>query len=193
MMSARTERKQAGAAVTDMASPGGCQTAAPPVRAAGRVPDFALALERCGSGAAVLALTGEIDLYRAPEIEVALAEATGHEPYGDRRTLASNGRASDGGQLRGDEVHHLTVDLRSVTFIDSTMVALLLAASRRQQARGAELSVLVGSQTPMTAFEVTGVDRLLAISRDEDGQYGPRRDLPDLARARVGRERSTEP
>ena len=192
MMSARTEGRQAGAAVTDRGSPGGCQTAAQPVRAAGRVPDFALALERCGSGA-VLALTGEIDLYRAPEIEVALAEATGGEPYGDRRTLASNRRASDGGQLRGDEVHHLTVDLRSVTFIDSTMLALLLAASRRQQARGAELSVLVGPQTPMTAFEVTGVDRLLAISRDEDGQCGPRRDLPDLARARVGQERSTEP
>jgi anti-sigma B factor antagonist len=190
MMSARNEGKQAGAAVTDGGSPGGCQTAVPPVRAAGGVPDFALALERCGDGTAVLALAGEIDLYRAPEIEEALAGATS---YGDRRTLASNGHSSDGGQLRGDEVRHLTVDLRSVTFIDSTMLALLLAVSRRQQARGAELSVLVGPQTPMTAFEVTGVDRLLAISRDEDSLNGAPSDPPDLARACVGQERSTEP
>jgi anti-anti-sigma factor len=70
--------------------------------------------------------------------------------------------------MRAEEVRHLTIDLRSVTFIDSTTVALLLAASRHQQARGGKLLVLVGPQTPMTAFEVTGFDRLLAIRREDD-------------------------
>ena len=37
--------------------------------------DFALALERDGSDTAVLVLAGELDLYRAPAIEDALAEA----------------------------------------------------------------------------------------------------------------------
>ena len=168
MMSNRSKEKQVGTA-TDGGSPGGCQTAVPPVGAAGQVPDFALVLERGGNGTAVLALTGELDLYRAPEIEDALAEATGRESGGDRRPPALDGHSADDGQFPGEEVRHLTVDLRSVTFVDSTTLALLLAASRRQQARGAELSVLVGPQTPMTAFEVTGIDRLLAISRDEDG------------------------
>ena len=96
--------------------------------------DFSLALERCGSETAVLVLAGELDLFRAPAIEDALAE-----------------------------VRHLTVDLRLVTFIDATTLGLLLGASRRQQAQGGQLLVLVGPQTPMTAFEATGFDRLLAI------------------------------
>ena len=101
--------------------------------------DFSLALERDGSESAVLVLAGELDLFRAPAIEDALVE-----------------------------VRHLTVDLRLVTFIDATTLALLLGASRRQQAHGGQLLVLVGPQTPMTAFEATGFDRLLAIRRLDD-------------------------
>ena len=66
------------------------------------------------------------------------------------------------------EVRDLTVDLRMVTFIDATTLVLLLGASRRQQAHGGQLLVLVGPQTPMTAFEATGFDRLLAIRRLDD-------------------------
>jgi anti-anti-sigma factor len=101
--------------------------------------DFSLALERDGSESAVLVLAGELDLFRAPAIADALAE-----------------------------VHHLTVDLRLVTFIDATTLALLLRASRRQQAHAGELLILVGPQTPMIAFEATGIDRLLAIKRLDD-------------------------
>ena len=79
------------------------------------------------------------------------------------------------------EVRHLTVDLRMVTFIDATTLVLLLGASRRQQAHGGELLVLVGPQTPMTAFEATGFDRLLAIRRLDDE---PRNIAPCTAVAR---------
>ena len=130
--------------------------------------DFALALERNGSGTAVLVLAGELDLYRAPEIEDALAEAIGADPDSDRCEPTSGARRADIGQVPGEDVRRLTVDLRSVTFLDSTTLALLLAASRRQHARGRELLVLVGPQTPMTAFEVTGADRLLAIRLVDD-------------------------
>ena len=101
--------------------------------------DFSLALERYGSESAVLVLAGELDLFRAPAIGDALAR-----------------------------VRNLTVDLRKVTFIDAATLGVLLGASRRQQAAGGELLVLVGSQTPMTAFEATGFDRLLAIRRLDD-------------------------
>lgn len=117
-------------------------------RAAGHG-DFALALERDGSEKAVLVLAGELDLYRARAIEDALAEAIGPK-------------------LGRDRVRHLAVDLRSVTFIDSTTLLLLLGASRRQHAEGGHLLVLVGPQTPMTVFEATGFDRLLAIRRLHD-------------------------
>jgi anti-sigma B factor antagonist len=109
-------------------------------------PDFALACERLEDGTPVLVLAGELDLYRAPDIEEALAqmiEAAGAEP----RALA--------------------VDLRSVTFLDSSALAVLLESTRRQRARGRELIVFVGPKTPTTAFEVTGCDRVLAIRRVE--------------------------
>lgn len=131
--------------------------------------DFALALERDGSETAVLVLAGELDLYRAPAIEEALAEAIGSELDSDRCHKPLLGvPPAEHAQGLDAKVRHLTVDLRLVTFIDSTTLALLLAASRRQHAQGGQLLVLVGPQTPMTAFEVTGFDRLLAISRMDD-------------------------
>jgi anti-anti-sigma regulatory factor len=125
--------------------------------------DFALTLERLRNGTTVLVLAGELDLYRAPAIEHALAEAI--EPDGEchRRGGRCGALSADGGETQG--LRRVIVDLRSVTFLDSTTLAVLLAASQRQRARGSELLVLVGPQTPTTAFEVTGFDRLLAIRR----------------------------
>jgi anti-sigma B factor antagonist len=143
--------EQDGAA-TEVGPAGGRGLAVPPVGANGSVPDFSLSLERPDDGTAVLVLAGELDLYCAPEIEAAFAAAIG----------------ADSGD-RDEEPHLLVVDLRSVTFVDSTMLGLLLTASRREQARGAELRILVGPETPMTAFVVTGVDRLLAISLVDNG------------------------
>ena len=142
-------------------------TAPPEVGAA---MDFALALERCGSETALLMLAGELDLYRAPAVEDALAEAIGSKLDSDRchKPLLGASPAEDTQGL-GEKVSRLAVDLRLVTFIDSATLHLLLAASRRQHAQGGQLLVLVGPQTPMTAFETTGFDRLLAIRRLDDG------------------------
>ena len=141
---------------------------APRLEDRARTPDFTLALVRDGSGAAVLVLSGELDLYRAPEIEEGLAELID----GGRDVGASNG-SSDGARSDDEDGRRVAVDLRQVNFLDSTTLALLLDASRRAQARQGELLVLVGPQTPMTAFEVTGFDRLLALRLvDEDGSDG---------------------
>jgi anti-anti-sigma factor len=150
-MMTRLVEQHPSAAATEAGSTGERGSVVQRIRAAGSVPDFSLALERPEDGTVVLVLSGELDLYRAPEIEAALAEAIGAD--GNR----------DGGRCR------LVVDLRSVTFVDSTMLGLLLAASRRERARGAELRILVGPETPMTAFMVTGVDRLLAIRLVDNG------------------------
>jgi anti-anti-sigma factor len=125
-----TTQPEAGAA--GWGSAGALESESPQARTAQA--DFSLALERYGSESAVLVLAGELDLFRAPAIEDALAE-----------------------------VRHLTVDLRLVSFIDVGTLGLLLGASRRQQAHGGQLLVLVGPQTPMTAFKATDLERLLAI------------------------------
>ena len=144
---------------------GGDATA--PRGAGGLIPtrDFALAVGQLGNGAAVLVLAGELDLYRAPEIEHALAQVIEPERDRDRHEGTCAALSAEGGLSGDEEVSRLEVDLRSVTFLDSTTLEVLLAASRRQRARGGELVVLVGPETPTTAFEVTGFDRLLAIRR----------------------------
>ena len=122
-----------------------CRRSAPPIR----VPDFSLSLER--------------PWRRNSGSRPSRASSTSIAP---RRSKQRSRRRSElSGDPRDGKPCRLVVDLRSVTFVDSTMLGLLLAASRREQARGAELRILVGPETPMTAFVVTGVDRLLAISR----------------------------
>lgn len=125
--------------------------------------DFALTLERLASGTTVLVLAGEIDLYRAPEIEHALAEAIEPEGDRDRRRGRCSTLSADAGGSQGSR--RVVVDLCAVTFLDSTMLTLLLSANGRQRIRGGELLVLVGPETPTTAFEVTGFDRLLTLRR----------------------------
>lgn len=161
-----TAPPEAGAA--NRRSAGALESASPQAGTAGPG-DFALALERDGSETAVLVLAGELDLYRAPAIEDALAEAIGSKLDSDRCHKPVLGAPPGEDAQRLDEkVHHLTVDLRLVTFIDATTLVLLLRASRHQHAQGGQLLVLVGPRTPMTAVEATGFDRLLTIRRLDD-------------------------
>ena len=140
-----------------------------PLAGAAGPSDFALALRRDGSETAVLVLAGELDLYRAPAITDALEEAIGAKLDNSWFRKPSIGPPpSEGAPGPDGKVGHLTVDLRLVTFIDSATSNLLVAASRRQHEQGGQLSVLVGPQTPMIAFEVLGFDRLLAIKRLHD-------------------------
>lgn len=154
---------------TMSAEPLGAGEAAARRGADGLIPtrDFALAVERLANGTVVLVLAGELDLYRAPDIELALAEATEAEREGDRHGQRGGAGAPSAGDGPSSNkgVRRIAVDLRSVTFLDSTTLVLLLEASQRQRARGGELLILVGPQTPTTAFEVTGFDRLLTIRR----------------------------
>ncbi|MGZ8693315.1 MAG: STAS domain-containing protein [Gaiellaceae bacterium] len=98
--------------------------------------EFAIT-NRAELGATVVAVAGELDLYRIPALTEAL------------HSVPCTGR--------------VVVDLREVTFLDSTTLALFVRAHRRLQEAGRELILWVGKQTPMRAFTVTGIDRVLAI------------------------------
>jgi anti-anti-sigma factor len=107
--------------------------------------DFAITTRTGEDGTTTVALAGEVDLYRVPEVSWAL-------------------RMANGGRI--------LVDLREVTFLDSTALALLVREDRSLRHAGRELIVLVGERTPTTALTVTGVDRILRIERagsDVDG------------------------
>lgn len=101
--------------------------------------DFALTTRAKNDGGTLVALAGELDLHRVPALADALQAATGR----------------------------VVVDLQEVTFLDSATLALLVREHRRLQAAGQELAVLVGERTPMTAFAITGIDRILTIRSAE--------------------------
>lgn len=99
--------------------------------------DFALTNRADRDGTPIIVVAGEIDLYRIPALTQALESAPG--------------------------TARVVLDLREVTFLDSTTLALLVQEHRRLEEVGRELIVRVGEHTPTTAFAVTGFDRILAI------------------------------
>jgi len=89
-------------------------------------------------GGQVLALAGELDLHNAETLaaEIARTEVTA------------------GGSL--------TIDLRELTFIDSTGIALLVSVFRRFNAGAARLHLLPShSEAVRRVMELTGLDRTL--------------------------------
>ncbi len=101
-------------------------------------PALTIAVEEC-EGGLVLSMAGEIDLVTSTQLK----------------------RALDGVLDRSPPPARITADLAGVGFMDTTGVALLLAA----RARAAELGsrFVVSSTSPSLArlFEITGIGRML--------------------------------
>ena len=98
------------------------------------------------SGFSVITLRGESDAFAAPRVRSDLATALGTEAP-------------------------LVVDLTPATFIDSTIVGVLLEAKRLAAERGADYSVVLGETTGEAVrrmFEMTGLVGILpVVERDE--------------------------
>lgn len=90
--------------------------------------------------AALLSVTGELDIATAPQL---------------RATV---------GDLLGQGVRHVEVDLEACTFIDSTGMGALLWASHRLHAAGGDLVATHAHGATMRTLEISGVDRVLAMN-----------------------------
>ena len=88
----------------------------------------------------VIELAGEFDLYTAPEFKARLAEVIAE------------------GKCR------VVVDLSEVTFLDSTMLGVLVGGVKRLGPGGGSLE-LIGArkENVMKMFETTGLDRVFRI------------------------------
>jgi anti-sigma B factor antagonist len=104
-----------------------------------------IATEQAGPGAAVVALTGEVDLYTCPEFKQELL-----------RVIA------DGATL-------VVVDLTGTTFIDSTALGVLIRGVERLRQKDGKLCVVVVDPNIAKIFEVTGLNRVFSVydSREE--------------------------
>jgi anti-anti-sigma factor len=90
------------------------------------------------AGGITLALTGELDLDSADKLEEAVREVC----------------ASDAG---------LVIDLRKVTFLDSTGLRVLIIAGTLCEESGHELQIIPGEDI-QRILEMTGLDRVLPFT-----------------------------
>ena len=88
-----------------------------------------------------LAVEGELDLAAAPKLEEWAA-----------RVLSTGAR-------------HLILDLTDTTFIDSTSVRALLRVRDLAQEAGASHVVLAENRSVLRVFQITGLDKVLAVNR----------------------------
>jgi anti-sigma B factor antagonist len=95
------------------------------------------------SGAVVIHLVGELDLYNAPEVRTALLELCSEQP------------------------ERLVVDLSEVDFVDSTALGVLIEARMKLENRQAFLLAAPGLETHR-ALAISGLDQHLAVHDSVD-------------------------
>jgi anti-sigma B factor antagonist len=88
----------------------------------------------------VVAVTGEIDLFTAPEFKQRMSAPI------------------DAGRSR------LVVDLSATTFIDSSSLGVLIGAHRRLKLRGGTLLVACDNEAITKTFKITGLDGVFAVA-----------------------------
>jgi anti-sigma B factor antagonist len=110
---------------------------------------FSIEDRRVG-GAHVVAVSGEVDLFTAPEFK--------------QRVMAPIGAGVD----------HVVVDLMQTTFIDSSSLGVLIGAHRRLKARGGRLVVACGEEAIIKTFRITGLDSVFEVVGSLEAALGAR-------------------
>jgi len=106
----------------------------------GTVNDEVLITQECTDGAAVVTVRGEIDVASAPQLRSHLHE------------------------LCSDDVTTISVDLREVTFLDSSALGVLVGALRRCRESNTEFRLIINSPRLLKIFEITGLTSVFEIS-----------------------------
>jgi anti-sigma B factor antagonist len=101
--------------------------------------NFDIKTEHAGGDVYVIALTGEIDLYTAPEFKQQLLDVI-----------------EKGGK-------QVVVDLTDTTFIDSTTLGVLVGGVKRLRPNGGQLSIVCSDRNITKIFEITGLNRVFPI------------------------------
>ncbi len=103
-----------------------------------------------------IVLTGEADLLGAPKIEAALKDASDGEPG------------------------LIVIDLRSLTFIDSSGLHVLITGHELCRARGHELRIIPGPENVQRLFALTGMNKALPFTDAADLDTGANSSSEDI-------------
>jgi anti-sigma B factor antagonist len=101
--------------------------------------NFAVTTEQLDGDAHVVSLSGEVDLYTAPEFKQKLLDIVAQ---GARRVI---------------------VDFTETTFIDSTTLGVLVSGVKRLRENDGQLSLVCSDRNITKIFEITGLDRVFTI------------------------------
>ncbi len=107
--------------------------------------NFDIKTEQLNGDSYVLSLSGEVDLYTAPEFKQQLLEVI------------------------GQGAKEVVVDFTSTTFIDSTTLGVLVGGVKRLRSNDGQLALVCSDRNITKIFEITGLDRVFTIypTRDE--------------------------
>ena len=100
---------------------------------------FDVSSERRDDGAGVVTVSGEVDMYTAPQLKQCLLDLV------------------DGGAKK------IVVDLSAVTFIDSTALGVLIGGVRRLHGAGGAMALVVTGRAVLRVLSITGLDRVFSI------------------------------
>ena len=106
--------------------------------------EFGIENRRVADDVHVMAVTGEIDLFTAPEFKQHLSQPI------------------------DDGVERLVVDLTATTFIDSSSLGVLIGAHRRLKQRKGSLVVVCDNDAIVKTFKITGLDGVFTLVRSLD-------------------------
>ncbi len=116
--------------------------------------DFTLETEALPSGIHVLTVSGEIDLFTAPDLRAAASAAL------------------DRGAQR------IVVDLTSVRFLDSTGLGVLIGIMKRVRPAGGSVAIVNTNPTTAATFSITGLDDVLRIVPTREAALSAVSELP---------------
>ncbi len=107
--------------------------------------NFDIKTEQLNGDSYVISLSGEVDLYTAPEFKQQLLEVI------------------------GQGAKEVVVDFTSTTFIDSTTLGVLVGGVKRLRSNDGQLALVCSDRNITKIFEITGLDRVFTIypTRDE--------------------------
>ena len=106
--------------------------------------NFDIKTEQLSSEAYVISLSGEVDLYTAPEFKQQLLDVI------------------------GQGANQVVVDFTNTTFIDSTTLGVLVGGVKRLRTNDGRLSLVCSDRNITKIFEITGLDKVFEIYATRD-------------------------
>jgi anti-sigma B factor antagonist len=101
--------------------------------------NFDIKTEQLGDDTYLISLSGEVDLYTAPDFKQQLL------------------------QVIGDGARQVIVDFSQTTFIDSTTLGVLVGGVKRLRPNGGQLLLVCSDRNITKIIEITGLDRVFTI------------------------------